>query len=167
MPRLLQVVYYICHLARLSGVSLPKARLVKLVYLADWKSSVDRGCQITEVEWLYNHYGPYVKEIVDIIDSNPDFVRRNYINQFGNPAEKIDLRDGVSQIELLNIDLNDQERNIIEFVSSITKDMSYTEFLRLVYSTYPIIKGEKFQYLDLVKMSKDYISFKQNRNEFK
>lgn len=163
MTRLLNVIYYICHHARSLGTALPKARLVKLVYLSDWKSAVEKGCQITEVKWLYNHYGPYVKEIIDEIDRNPDFVRRNYVNQFGKPAEKIDLKDEVFDMQQYTTNLNDDERKIIEFITDITKDMGYNEFLRLVYSTYPIIKSEKYQILDLAELAKGYQAFKNER----
>ena len=43
---------------------LSKARLTKLVYLSDWESSVSRGKSITDLEWYFNHYGPYIDEIV-------------------------------------------------------------------------------------------------------
>lgn len=163
MSRLLDVIFYICHRARFLGTALPKARLVKLVYLADWKSAVDKGCQITEVKWLYNHYGPYVKEIIDLIDSNPNFVRRNYINHFGKTAEKIDLNDQVANELQHKANLNSEEIKIIDFITDITKDMGYNEFLRLVYSTYPIIKSDKYEILDLVELAKGYKTFKNER----
>lgn len=152
----LNVVYYICSLARKTGISLPKARLVKLVYLADWKSSVEYGCQITEVKWFYNHFGPYVNEIIELIDMSPYFVRRNYINQFGKPAEKIDLKDQSLENESLKIELTNQQLRIIDFVFSVTQNMGYNEFLKLVYSTYPIIKTEKYNELDLVGLAEEY-----------
>ncbi|MEZ5576726.1 MAG: DUF4065 domain-containing protein [Candidatus Competibacteraceae bacterium] len=40
---------------------LSKARLTKMIYLADWFSSLADGKKLTDIEWLFNHYGPYVK----------------------------------------------------------------------------------------------------------
>lgn len=161
MSKLLEVVFHICFHARNLGISLPKARLVKLVYLADWKSAIETGHQITEIKWFYNHYGPYVKEVIDLIDNNPNFVSRNYINNFGKRAEKIDLRDQISYDFSSSI-LSEQDRQIIDYISDITKNMGYSEFLRLVYSTYPIIKSEKYNFLDLVKLANEYSNYKSD-----
>ncbi|MEZ5578109.1 MAG: hypothetical protein R3F40_00950 [Candidatus Competibacteraceae bacterium] len=32
-----------------------------MIYLADWFSSLADGKKLTDIEWLFNHYGPYVK----------------------------------------------------------------------------------------------------------
>ena len=42
---------------------LSKARLNKLIYLIDWKSALDNQEQISNIEWIFNHYGPYVNDI--------------------------------------------------------------------------------------------------------
>ena len=46
---------------------LSKPRLVKIVYLIDWKTAVETGDQCTNVEWYYNHYGPYVEDVINVI----------------------------------------------------------------------------------------------------
>jgi len=52
---------------------LSKARLNKMIYLADWKSAIDKGNLITDINWLFNHYGPYVKEIENLIANDDRF----------------------------------------------------------------------------------------------
>ena len=47
------------HKAELSA-----SRLTKMIYLMDWKSSIDYGRQITNAQWHFDHYGPYVDDFV-------------------------------------------------------------------------------------------------------
>ena len=44
---------------------LSKPRLVKLIYLIDWKHSIEFGEQYTDIRWIYNHYGPYVNDVIN------------------------------------------------------------------------------------------------------
>jgi hypothetical protein len=37
-----------------------------MVYLADWRSAITRGKQITDIVWEFNYYGPYVDDIVNL-----------------------------------------------------------------------------------------------------
>lgn len=159
MAKLLDIVLYICFYASQMRITLSKARLVKIVYLVDWKAAVEYGHQMTDVEWYFNHYGPYVKEIIDMIDASPLFLKRHYLNQFGNPAEEI-LLNSESDINKLKAALSEENCKIIDYVLSITKDMGYMEFLRLIYSTYPIIKSNKFDKMDLGKLAKEYNTYK-------
>jgi hypothetical protein len=53
MARLRDVVAYLCHEYPHKG-ELSKARLTKMVYLADWRSAIERGSQVTDIEWVFN-----------------------------------------------------------------------------------------------------------------
>ena len=66
------VVAYLCsHYPHREELS--KARLTKMVYLADWKSALQRGSQLTEIKWQFNHYGPYVDDVVNSVRNDPEF----------------------------------------------------------------------------------------------
>jgi antitoxin SocA-like protein len=160
MAKVIDVAYYICFHASQMRITLSKARLVKLIYLADWKAAVDYGHQITDVQWYFNHFGPYVKEIIDIIEGSNVFLKCHYVNQFGNSAEEILLNPESGKGDLKTT-LSEDNRKIIDYVLSITRDMSYMEFIRLIYSTYPIIKSNKFEKMDLEKLSNEYKVYKK------
>lgn len=51
-----------------SGRALTRTKLVKLLYLADRESYIDRGRQISNVKYIKYHYGPYSEDIVDTVD---------------------------------------------------------------------------------------------------
>lgn len=152
---LIEIIYYICRFAHAKNMVLSKARLVKLIYLIDWKCALINGHQMTEIEWLLNHYGPYVEEIITMVDKYPHFKKSVYINLYGERCEKIELVDqeDVTKIEL---HLSKDQCELIDSVLSITADMGYTNFLRLIYSTYPVVKSNKMEKLDLVNLAKEY-----------
>ncbi|MDA8596294.1 Panacea domain-containing protein [Flavobacteriaceae bacterium] len=129
---------------------LSKARLVKLVYLADWKSAITNEKQLTNIKWLYNHYGPYVEDIINEIRNDVNFEivsGTNYLNQ---------QKDLIKIINNTEPPLKKETKKILDFVILKTKDLYWEEFINLVYSTYPIIKEEKFNHLDLVRLAKEY-----------
>ena len=44
---------------------LSNARLTKMIYLADWYHTVLTGRRLTEINWYFDHYGPYVKDVFE------------------------------------------------------------------------------------------------------
>ena len=72
MTKLQNIVAYLCsmypHKSELSN-----ARLTKLVYLAHWFSALLDGRPMTNIEWLFNHYGPYVDDVVDSVRNTQYF----------------------------------------------------------------------------------------------
>ena len=134
---------------------LSKARINKIMYLVDWKSAIENEKQITDIKWLFNHYGPYVTEIEEIINSDHRLKIEKTMNIYGN--EKNIIR--------LLVDKNfhspsKEEKNIIDFVIEKTKKFYWNKFIELVYSTYPIISQEKGSILNLVELAKEYKTIK-------
>ncbi|MEN9656209.1 MAG: hypothetical protein RL311_1160, partial [Bacteroidota bacterium] len=76
---------------------LSKARVVKMLYLSDWKSCIEYGQQITSIQWYFNHYGPYFEDIITNIrfDKQSRFEIKWEENTFGQPKEIIRLKDNV------------------------------------------------------------------------
>jgi uncharacterized phage-associated protein len=129
---------------------LSKARLVKLIYLADWKSSLNNEKQLSNIKWIYNHYGPYVEDIINEIrnDSNFEIVFVN--NSYNQPKELIKVLNNEEP------KISKESKEIIDFVIDKTKSLYWNDFINLVYSTYPILKSQKFEELDLEKLAKEY-----------
>lgn len=52
------------------GDDLTKTRITKLVYLIDWEYTKKYGKQMTEISWYFDHYGPYVSDVLDEADED-------------------------------------------------------------------------------------------------
>ena len=72
---------------------LSKPRLVKLIYLIDWKYSIEFGKQYTDIKWIFNHYGPYVHDVIDTMKDKPeiyDVISRE--NPYGGITDKFRIK---------------------------------------------------------------------------
>lgn len=134
---------------------LSKARLNKIIYLIDWKSAIERYRSLTEIFWLYNNYGPYVRDIEEHIRMDKRFLIEISFNFYGAEKSIIKLKDDVDFNEPF-----EEEKKIIDFVIDKTKTLYYSDFIQLVYSTYPIINCQKGEILDLPKLAKEYEEYK-------
>lgn len=137
---------------------LAKGRLNKLVYLSDWKSSIDNGKQLTPIEWKFNHYGPYVDDIEIIIGFDDRISINREQNYYGNEKHLVKLDDNKDFVEP-----NDEDKKIIDFVINVTKGLNWNEFINAVYSTYPIKNSDRGSYLNLVELAKEYKEKKEEQ----
>lgn len=112
-----------------------------------------RETQITNIHWYFNHYGPYVSEIIDVIRNDGDFSIQSATNMYGDTKEIIILKNTQCRVEVTK-DVSD----ILDFVIEKTSKLNWTDFIDLVYSTYPVATQLRYSYFDLVKLSKEYKS---------
>jgi hypothetical protein len=150
MARLRDVVAYLCHAYPHKG-DLSKARLTKMVYLADWRSAIIRGHQITEIEWIFNYYGPYVDAVIDAIRDDPVFSIIQTANMFGGQKEIVQLNTETTWSSLTEEDIE-----ILDFVIAETAPLYWNQFMQLVYSTYPIVSQPRFTPLELAALASEY-----------
>lgn len=150
MATLKDVIAYLCenypHKNELS-----KARLTKIVYLADWRSAITQSKQLTPIEWTFNHFGPYVDDVVSLARTDPDFEVCKGVTIYGDEKETIRVR-----AELPCSSLTREDRQLLDFVIESTKGKNWGAFIRLVYSTYPIVSKPRFAVLDLVELAEEY-----------
>ena len=130
---------------------LSNARLTKMVYLADWKSALSYERQITDIQWTFNHYGPFVNDIHNAALFDDRFDVLDSVNYYGQPKQIITIKHG-SSVGIIP----QPEIDILRFVIDQTASLNWESFIRLVYSTYPIIAGEKYSYLNLVEFARIY-----------
>jgi hypothetical protein len=136
---------------------LSKARLNKIIYLVDWKSAIEHGNQLTDIEWVFNHFGPYVSDIEETILKDERFKIISTKNIYNNPKNIIKLCQDINFIEP-----NNTEKKIIDFIIDKTKKFYWDKFIELVYSTYPIISQERGSKLNLVTLAAEYNELKNN-----
>jgi hypothetical protein len=133
--KLADVVAYLCakypHKSELSN-----ARLTKLVYLADWKSVQDSGRQITDIDWVFNNYGPWVPDVVEAAEADRRFETHRDVNAYGSPRLTVTVDSDVAA----NADslVDGRTANVLDLVMAETQGMYFNPFIRYVYSTLPV-----------------------------
>lgn len=126
---------------------LTKTRITKLVYLIDWENVKEYGTQITNIEWFFDHYGPYVSDVLDEADEDKTVSINSTISNFG--TVKYIVKPKNDKKELLYDDLTDNDKDIIDRVIDKTKSFYWNEFINYVYSTEPIKNSTRYSSLDL------------------
>ncbi len=130
---------------------LSNGRLTKMVYLGDWKSAVQRGSQLTPVHWYFDHFGPYVHDIIETANADPVFEVSPTLNAYGDTKRLISVRPDARHEALTK-----EDEDILDFVISNTSARYWKEFIQLVYSTYPIMSQPKYSWLDLGTLASRY-----------
>ncbi|MGI2860503.1 Panacea domain-containing protein [Shewanella algae] len=147
------ILKYYPHKSELSA-----SRVTKMLYLADWKNAIENGTQITDVVWHFNHYGPYVDEFIETARKDEEILVTNATTVFGGRKQQLELSNKFKD----KIDISQSDKEILDFVINATKDKNYDDFIKLVYSTYPVLFSEKYSDLDLVTLAHNYKSIKSS-----
>ncbi|MFK8303150.1 Panacea domain-containing protein [Capnocytophaga stomatis] len=133
-------------------MELSKPRLVKLIYLIDWKYTIENGKQYTNIEWFYNNYGPYVNDVIDLMKQKKDvFLVETYPNPYGGGNT-----DKFCLINRTHIDIEENVKIISDKFMDYTYKLNWSDFINLVYSSYPIKTHLKYSVLDLEKLAKEF-----------
>lgn len=135
---------------------LSNARLTKMIYLADWRAAIRTGRQITAIEWPFNHYGPYVHDVIAEARGNDDFEIVTSETMYGSPKQVVRLKRPDQDVHL-----EPWEEEALNHVISTTKDLTWAKFIELVYSTYPVVSQDRYTTLDLVRLAEDYRELKE------
>lgn len=146
------IIYYFL---QRSG-ELPNARITKLVYLLDWEYSLKYGRQLTNIEWFFDYYWPFVKDIENVISGNSDiFYTKTYTNFLWNSGKFFTTKWEES------INLSKDITDLMDDIIKKTKDLTFNEFIKYVYSTYPVYKTRQFNKLNLVELAQEFNSIKK------
>jgi predicted nucleic acid-binding OB-fold protein len=130
---------------------LSNARVTKMIYLADWRSAITRGEQLTDLEWEFSYYGPDVSDVKQVAETDPAFEVVPTRTPYGGQKDLIRVADDVDYPSL-----TDDEKELLDYVISSSASKNWDDFIKLVYSTYPIITQDRFSKLDLVKLAREY-----------
>ena len=128
---------------------LSKARLTKLVYLVDWEMSRRYGVTVSGVTWIFNHYGPYVDDVIDLAMRSVDFDIIVTRNAYGSIKEQICFVGDINRCH----SLSEREINVAHDVFQKTEVMYFNEFIDYVYSTFPIRENDRYSILDLPRLA--------------
>lgn len=133
---------------------LSKARLTKMVYLADWYNALEKGVTLTKINWYFDHYGPYVDDVYNVVKDDSRLYIKKTKTPFGNDKQLICLKEGAIN-NLLRYKLNDEVVEILEKVIEDTKLLYWNDFIKYVYSTSPIKTSDKYTHLNLVHLAQE------------
>jgi len=132
--------------------ALSNGRVTKLVYLSDWRHVLIEGKQITSVEWIFDNFGPFVWDVMETARAHPDLFRIEQTETvLGSPKRVLRCIDTEYRPKL-----GVSERAAIDHVIKATLTLSWEAFIRLVYSTYPIVASERYSSLDLEALAREY-----------
>jgi hypothetical protein len=145
------MAYFCTHYPHKSELS--KARLTKMVYLADWRMALTHARQITPLTWVFNHYGPYLDDVPALARKSEFFDVRRERNMFGAPKDVIILNRAGHDLEKK---LSTDEIAALDHVIEQTKALTWEPFIKLVYSTFPIVTEPRYKDLDLVQLANKY-----------
>ncbi|EGQ8248033.1 TPA: SocA family protein [Vibrio parahaemolyticus] len=152
MNELQKIVAYLCQVYPHKG-ELSKSRLTKLVYLADWYSSLVDERQLTDIHWHFNHYGPYVDDVMSEIVNSPYFTIEQELTVYGSEKYLIKFNGYLDENSI-----SSRTKQILNAVIENTKKYFYNDFISYVYSTYPVATRQRYSNLDLVELAKEYKS---------
>lgn len=131
------------------GDDLTKTRITKLVYLIDWEYTKKYGKQMTEISWYFDHYGPYVSDVLDEADEDKTVSIQSTFSNFGTIKYIVRPKYDKELIHYECLDISEIE--VINEVFENTKMLSWNQFINYVYDTPPIKESGKYSYLDLTK----------------
>ena len=132
------VVAYLRRRYPANGLS--RVRLRRMAYLADWKSALERGRQMTGLVWVFGDRGP----------GGPDAERLVEEELSGRPRSLLDRYPSLTA----------EDRRLLRFVARSVEGKGYPEMEKLVYSTYPLFTGERHSELDLTSLAGEYVSLR-------
>ena len=123
---------------------LSKARLTKMIYLADWENFKTSQEQISDIEWYFDNFGPYVTDVIDTAYNDPDIRVVSTRTIYGTDKTLIEFIGEAPT-------LDDSIKKILDQVIESTKNLSWTNFIEYVYATPPIKESTRYNYLDFSK----------------
>jgi len=128
---------------------LSKARLTKIVYLADWEACLRTGAQLTPIRWYFHNFGPYVDDVLDAAKRSPLLEVVETENLYGEPKQLIRIHAAAASPQI-----DRMAQSILDHVISETKSLYWNEFIRYVYATKPIADSTRYTELDLPRFAK-------------
>jgi hypothetical protein len=155
--KLLDAIAYICMNYK---NDLSKSRLNKILYLADWIGCLNKNNSVTNASWKYNNNGPIAPDIIKLISENSIFQIEKTEDKYGKAKEVIKINEGYPQIISEDWEIETLNRSI-----KLASDLTFSEFLSVVFSSYPLMSQSKGSDLDLLFLAKKFNELKKNHEK--
>lgn len=130
------------------GEKLSHVRAVMTAYLADWRSALAYGEQVTDVEWT-----------LDRIFVHTDFTHWRLTGESTGEQSPPDWAE-ISHLQRLPAEtfrFSEDQRQALLFVIDVAQTREFSELAKLVASTYPVLTQESEDVpLNLVALAETY-----------
>jgi hypothetical protein len=122
--------------------------------VSDWHQALNYQRQITDIDWYFDNYGPYVPDVIRKAQEFPNiFSCESTNNMYGKSKTLVRLIDPSYLPQLA-----DSEKESADHIIDITKTLNWNDFIQLIYSTYPITSSTRYSTLNLVDKAAEYQS---------
>ena len=138
------------------GIS--KYRITKLVYLCDWCYACAYKHQMTDIQWFFDNFGPFVWDVVNVLNEDPHlFTSRILSDPLGHEITLffINPKD-------YNPDITHNVQLCVDYVLNNALNLKQQKFTDLVYATYPIKTSHRYTNLNLVEKANEYRELHKN-----
>lgn len=132
---------------------LTKTRTTKLVYLVDWEMAKRKHRQLTDIEWKFDHFGPFVSDVYDAADEDKELSIVKKQSAFGTTKYIVQSKNDRERLEYPDLDRETQA--IIDDVIDKTRNLYWNGFIEYVYDTYPIKHVQKYNHFNLVQLAEE------------
>lgn len=138
------IVYLISKAKELQLPSFNRTKLVKLLFLADYRAKQQLDQTISGVQYEYYAYGPFSPHILDAIDElvGYEIVEQVIDHLPSDPDKGIAYRYSLGDSPRFELTLTDQERDIIDSVLNEFGRFSLQRLLKHVYNT-PVMQDAR------------------------
>lgn len=150
MERVINILDYL-YLQYPNSNQLSISRVMKLLYLIEWRYAITKFEKLTDVEWMQTEYGPFYKAL------------RGIFNESSNFEVSIKLDDNKNEQTVItflnkkeNLNLKADTKEVVNFVIEHCKDYSWKELNNLVKSTYGVLNTPQGQIIDVVNLARKY-----------
>ena len=149
--KLIDAIAYICAKYPYKD-ELSNARVTKMIYLADWRHALNEGKPLTDITWQFNHYGPWVPDVLNAAKQRPDAIEIVHThNAFGSEKMIFSAMPDASWPSLTK-----RDKQYLREVIDSTKQLTFQGFIDLVYGTFPVRRSDRYDRLDLTAMARRY-----------
>jgi hypothetical protein len=138
-------------------------QLVQSIYLADWKSCLVRNEKIALINWELTELGPFSIDILRAITHGRDYFKIDFegSGKIGFMTTNVSFSKDISEVKGLGLPVV----SVLDFVTHAINNLSREEFVSLIYSTYPVVKGQRFSQLNLKMFAKAYKSLNSGQTD--
>jgi 3-dehydroquinate synthase class II len=150
MERVINIIDYL-YLNYPNSNQLSISRVMKLLYLIEWRYAITKFEKLTDVEWMQTEYGPFYRAL------------RSIFNESSNFEVSIKLDDNNREQTVIvflnkkeNSNLREETKEVVNFVIVHCKDYSWSELNNLVNSTYGVLNTQQGQIIDIVNLAIKY-----------
>ncbi|MEJ0063967.1 MAG: hypothetical protein WDO70_12490 [Alphaproteobacteria bacterium] len=149
--RLAHTMAYFCSK---QGGKLPSIILAMMIYVADWKSAIERGVTITDIAWKKTEYGlPYTDDILN--------TAKTYSHYFSVTESNLDKEYFEISLKAMNYPFqpSPEEQETFKFVENLFYEKrTWKELSDIISSTYPMI-SKTTSLLNLPELAKEYVGY--------